>query len=318
MSNLIKSDNVVLDKPMSLDASPCAVMSPRVLKKPAKVHGKQQDCASPPVGQPLNDEQSRRENILNHVKFESKEIYEQSRKQGVADGFAKGLEQGARDGEKNIQSAENAAVAAIEQLITETAEEYQKTQAEVESETLDFTFALASKILNMHIDRDDPRFLNLFDRINETDAPGIETDGIEQVAQTIVFAEVVGADNDMDAKSPDRILIASALAEDEGSYPGLEDVLLLEESDRRRLMDSVDIRDLVMAFKGTDESVMQAVMSGFPERMRDTLREELNLYGPVLLSDVEKARGRIGLVMHLMQKAGQIERGGERKDDIFV
>jgi hypothetical protein len=252
------------------------------------------------------------------VKFESKEIYEQSRKQGVADGFAKGLEQGARDGEKHIQSAENAAVAAIEQLKTETTEEYQQTQAEVESETLDFTFALASKILNMHIDRDDPRFLNLFNRINETDAPGIETDGIEQVAQTIVFAEVGYADNDMDAKSPDRILIAEALAEDEGSYPGLEDVLLLEESDRRRLMDSVDIRDLVMAFKGADESVMQAVMSGFPEMMRDTLREELNLSGHVLLSDVEKARERIGRVMRLMQKAGKIERGGERKDDIFA
>jgi hypothetical protein len=304
LSKLIKADNVIVDKPRHLIVLALAV------KRTAEA------CPEPQAGAESTDDSPQKKmldyenDILSHAKFRSREIYEQSRKQGVVDGYAEGLRQYGQERERQTQEAANCAAAMIEQQRRKTDLEYSQTVEEINKETVDFAFFLASKVLNEHIDRENSGYSDLFDQSdranvaqeNETQASG---------AQAIVFGETSYVNDHAVVSTPEKILINVSQADlrmqvNEGRPVSLEDIIRLDGDSRRRLVDSVDIRDVVIALKGTDEITIQTVLSGFTERMQDTIREELNLSGPALYADVEKARIRIGRVLRRLQMAGDI------------
>jgi hypothetical protein len=296
LSKLIKADSVVLDKPRNL----CTPVYP--VKKPV---------TAGPTGAELE--------LLSRAKFEAAELYEQSRKQGVADGFARGFEQGMADGGALKREAAAAATGELEKFQLGLDIEYAQAAQDAGSEALDFAFDLACKILNLQIDREDAAYRNLFEKPDE--------DWASEPVQA--FAEQAYEEQDCEEAEPaaeeseDDITFdqtSAALQRDEadGGSALFADILQLGESERRQLMNTADIRDIVLALKGTGEAMVEAVLSGFPDRLQDTIREELDLAGPVLISDVEKARERIGICISRIRSAKWMDIDGRKGGELFV
>jgi len=314
LSKLIKAGNVIVDKPRNLIVhTPVAVITAEVFHEPQAGAQSTDDNSQQRV---LDYEN----NKLSHAKFQSREIHELSRKQGVANGYAEGLRQCGQERERQTQEASNCAAAMLVQHKIKLDLEYSQAVEEINRETVDFAFYLASKVLNQPIDRENSRYSSLFDRFDCANfAPANEPVANVPVANesfandvhSIVFGETSYVDDHADTSTPEKVLIGVPQADlrvqkEEDGLASFEEIIGLDEDSRRRLMDSVDIRDVVMALKGMDEITIQTVLSSFTERMQDTIREELNLSGSALFADVEKARIRISRVMSRLQMAGEI------------
>ena len=91
------------------------------------------------------------------------------------------------------------------------------------------------------------------------------------------------------------------------------DVVLLEDRAMQLVLRQVDTSTLALALKGSTEAVRDVVMRNVSERARENLQEEIDLLGPVRLSQVEDARAAIVQVIRRLEESGQItiRRDGE-------
>lgn len=91
------------------------------------------------------------------------------------------------------------------------------------------------------------------------------------------------------------------------------DVVLLEDRAMQLVLRQVETSVLALALKGSAEAVRDVVMRNVSERARENLVEEIELLGPVRLSQVEDARAAIVQVIRRLEESGQItiRRDGE-------
>jgi flagellar motor switch protein FliG len=96
-----------------------------------------------------------------------------------------------------------------------------------------------------------------------------------------------------------------------------EDILMLENRDLQQVLRQVEGADLAPAMKGVSEELRQKITSNMSERAAETLLEEIDLLGPVLLRQVEEAQQKIIQVIRRLEDAGEIvlRRGN---DDEYV
>jgi flagellar motor switch protein FliG len=96
-----------------------------------------------------------------------------------------------------------------------------------------------------------------------------------------------------------------------------EDILMLENRDVQQVLRQVDGADLAPAMKGVSDEVRLKITSNMSERAAETLLEDIDLLGPVLLRQVEEAQQKIILVIRRLEDAGDIvlRRGS---DDEYV
>src|SRR3954469_19110372 len=85
-----------------------------------------------------------------------------------------------------------------------------------------------------------------------------------------------------------------------------EDIIGLDDRTVQLVLREVDTKDLAVALKGTGPEVRQKVMGNLSERAAGNLAEEIDLLGPVRLSDVEEARDKVVKVIRALEEAGQI------------
>ncbi len=93
-----------------------------------------------------------------------------------------------------------------------------------------------------------------------------------------------------------------------------EDLIRLEISDLQRVTREVDMSDLVTAMKSADTNLQEAIFSSVSKRAAETLREEIEMLGPVRLKDIEAAQDRIIQVVRRLEEEGEIvidQGGGE-------
>lgn len=84
-----------------------------------------------------------------------------------------------------------------------------------------------------------------------------------------------------------------------------DDLVHVTPRDLQRLLAEVDQQDLVLALKGAPEALKEKVLQNVSERVAATLREELELLGPVRIRDVEEAQQRI------LERAQELEEAEE-------
>ncbi len=91
------------------------------------------------------------------------------------------------------------------------------------------------------------------------------------------------------------------------------DIVLLEDRAMQLVLRQVETSVLALALKGSPEPVRDVVMRNVSERARENLVEEIELLGPVRLSQVEDARASIVQVIRRLEESGQItiRRDGE-------
>ena len=96
-----------------------------------------------------------------------------------------------------------------------------------------------------------------------------------------------------------------------------EDIVMLENRDLQQVLRQVDGADLAPAMKGVSDDVRDKITSNMSERAAQTLIEDIDLLGPVLLRQVEEAQQKIILVIRRLEDAGDIvlRRGN---DDEYV
>lgn len=92
-----------------------------------------------------------------------------------------------------------------------------------------------------------------------------------------------------------------------------EDIVVLDDRAMQEVLRQIDPVRLALALKGVSGEVNQKVMVNLSERARESLVEEIDLLGPVRVSDVESAQSEIVREIRRMEESGaiQINRGGE-------
>lgn len=89
-----------------------------------------------------------------------------------------------------------------------------------------------------------------------------------------------------------------------------DDLVRLELPDLQRIMREVDSGDLIIALKSATESLKDAVMSAVSKRAAETLMEELEMMGPVKLTEVEAAQERVIQVVRRLEEQEEISLDG--------
>lgn len=89
-----------------------------------------------------------------------------------------------------------------------------------------------------------------------------------------------------------------------------DDLGRLELPDLQRIMREVDSGDLIVALKSATETLREAVMAAVSKRAADTLKEELEMMGPVKLTEVEAAQERVIQVVRRLEEQEEISLDG--------
>ncbi|MDM8083391.1 flagellar motor switch protein FliG [Cellulomonas cellasea] len=91
------------------------------------------------------------------------------------------------------------------------------------------------------------------------------------------------------------------------------DIVLLEDRAMQLVLRQVEMGELSVALKGVATEVREKILRNLSERARENLTEEVELLGPVRLSQVEDARASIVQVIRRLEEGGQIviRRDGE-------
>lgn len=97
-----------------------------------------------------------------------------------------------------------------------------------------------------------------------------------------------------------------------------EDIVLLDNRARQRVIREVDQADLMLALRTASEDVQDSIYRNMSARMVETFKQDMEFAGPVRLRDVEEAQQRIVAQIRRLEEMGEIiiSRGGG--DDVLV
>jgi flagellar motor switch protein FliG len=85
------------------------------------------------------------------------------------------------------------------------------------------------------------------------------------------------------------------------------DLVRLETTALQKVLREVDMRDLALALKKADEVLKAKVFSGISKRAAETVKDEMNLMGPVKLKEISAAQLRIIEAVRKLEESGEIE-----------
>lgn len=91
-----------------------------------------------------------------------------------------------------------------------------------------------------------------------------------------------------------------------------EDVVTLDNRTIQSILREVEQEDLRLALKGVGEAVRAVIFRNISDRASETLKEDLEVMGPVRLRDVEAAQKKIVAVIRRLEESGEVvvRRGG--------
>lgn len=89
-----------------------------------------------------------------------------------------------------------------------------------------------------------------------------------------------------------------------------DDLIRLELPDLQRIMREVDSSDLTIALKSSTEALRDFVLQAVSKRAAETLKEELEMMGPVKLTEVEGAQERVIQVVRRLEEQEEISLDG--------
>ncbi|RMI06753.1 flagellar motor switch protein FliG [Cellulomonas triticagri] len=93
------------------------------------------------------------------------------------------------------------------------------------------------------------------------------------------------------------------------------DTVLLEDRAMQLVLRQVETNELSVALKGAAPEVRDKILRNLSERARENLEEEIELLGPVRLSQVEEARAGIVQAIRRLEESGQIVIRREGEDE---
>jgi len=95
-----------------------------------------------------------------------------------------------------------------------------------------------------------------------------------------------------------------------------EDIAALDDRALQRLLRDVDAKTLALALKGASGDLKERIMGQMSQRAVASLKEEMEMLGPVRMRDVEGAQTQIVGQVRALEEAGEIVIGGG--DEVVV
>ncbi len=96
-----------------------------------------------------------------------------------------------------------------------------------------------------------------------------------------------------------------------------EDIISLDDKSMQAILKEVNSDVIVLALRGVEDSLTEKFFKNMSERAVAIIQEEMELQGPVRLSDVESAQTEMVKVVKALEEAGTIVLAGGG-DDVFV
>jgi flagellar motor switch protein FliG len=93
-----------------------------------------------------------------------------------------------------------------------------------------------------------------------------------------------------------------------------ENLLDIEDQSIQLLLKEIDSDTLVIALKGAPQELRDKFLKNMSQRAAEMLREDIELRGPVRVSQVETEQKKILEVLKRLADSGQITLGGQGKD----
>ncbi len=97
-----------------------------------------------------------------------------------------------------------------------------------------------------------------------------------------------------------------------------EDLISVDDRGIRTLLKEVRNEDLTVALKTATEQLKNKILTNVSERAAAMIQEDLEVMGPVRLSEVEQAQQKIIQIARRLEKEGKIVIGGKGGEDTLV
>ena len=97
-----------------------------------------------------------------------------------------------------------------------------------------------------------------------------------------------------------------------------EDIATLDNRTIQTILREIEQEDLRLSLKGADETFCEAIFRNISERAAETLRDDLQLMGPVRLRDVEASQKRILEIVRRLEDSGAIVTRSGGDDELLV
>ncbi|MDX9786401.1 MAG: flagellar motor switch protein FliG [Desulfobacterales bacterium] len=130
--------------------------------------------------------------------------------------------------------------------------------------------------------------------------------------------------NNLDRASEDIILEtieeehAEMVVEIRGMMFVFEDLIKVDDRGMREILKKVENQQLVLAMKTASEEMKQKIVGNLSTRAAEMLMEDLEVMGPVRLTEVEEAQQAIIRAAKELEADGTITLGGKGKEDVLV
>ncbi len=97
-----------------------------------------------------------------------------------------------------------------------------------------------------------------------------------------------------------------------------EDIFQLDDRSIQSVMREISNDTLTLAMKTSTDEVKEKIFRNISSRAAEMIKEDLEVMGPVRLSDVEKAQSELIKIVRKMEEEGKIVLAGRGGDDVLV
>ncbi len=97
-----------------------------------------------------------------------------------------------------------------------------------------------------------------------------------------------------------------------------EDIKNLDDRSIRELLKEISNEDLTLALKGASDELKEKFFANLSERAATMIKEDLEIMGPVRLSDVENAQRNIVRIVRKLEAEGRIVIAGKGGEDVLI
>lgn len=132
--------------------------------------------------------------------------------------------------------------------------------------------------------------------------------GIEYVADALNRLDKRTTNSILESIAADNAELAEEIKQNMFVF---EDLIKIDDRGVQEILKSIDTAELALALKVATDDLREKIFSNMSERAAKILKEDLEVMGPVKVSDVEKAQANILKVVDRLVSEGKIVLAGE-------
>ncbi len=166
---------------------------------------------------------------------------------------------------------------------------------------------VAARISTM--DRTNPEYVREIERVLDKKLSSVGAEDYTSVGGIGAIVDILNATD----RSTERRVLEKLALQDVGLADEIrskmfvfEDIVKLGKQDIQCVIRAVDKHDLTIALKSAAEAVKEVVFENMSKRMGESIREDMELMGPVRLKGVEEAQQKIVSVIRKLQEEDKI------------